>query len=109
MIQSVKHCLRKTIRQSTLTIDEMSTILVEVEATINNRPLTYMYDDLEGVSYALTLAHLLYGCRLVTRPSDKQFEISSTAKSLARQQFQVLSNFVRQWHCEYLISFYERY
>jgi len=59
--KGVKRCLRKTIGRLTLTIDEMSTILVEVEATFNNRPLTYMNDDLEGVSYALTPAHLLYG------------------------------------------------
>jgi len=84
MVQSMKHCLRKTIGRSTLTIDEMSTILVEVEAILNNRPLMYMYDDLEDVSYALTPAHLLYGHRLVTRSSDQQFEVTSTAKSLTR-------------------------
>ena len=59
---------------------------MEVEATLNNRPLTYMYDDLEGVSYALTPAHLLYGRRLVTRPSDQQFEVTSTAKSLTKSK-----------------------
>ena len=94
-----------------LTIDEMSTVLVEVEATLNNRPLTYLYDDSEGVSFALTPAHLFYGCRLVTRPSDQQFEITSTAKSSTRRakhQFRTLSNFVRMWHREYLMSLYER-
>ena len=71
MVQSVKRCLRKTIGRSSLTIDEMGTVLVEVEATINNRPLTYMYNDSEGVSFTLTPAHLIYGRRLVTRPSDQ--------------------------------------
>jgi len=47
----------------------------------------------------------------VTRPNDQQFEVNSTAKSLTRRavhQFQVLSNSVRQWHREYLMSLYER-
>jgi len=47
----------------------------------------------------------------VTRPSDQQFEVTSTAKSLTRRakhHFQVLGNFVRQWHREYLMSLYER-
>ena len=111
MVQSMKRCLRKTIGRSTLTIEEMSTVLVEVEATLNNRPLTYIYDDTEGVSFALTPAHLIYGRKLVMRPSDQQFEVASTAETLtkrAKHQFRVLSNFVRIWKREYLVSLYER-
>jgi len=41
--------------------DELVTIVAEIEATLNNRPLTYVQDDQEGVSYALTPASLIYG------------------------------------------------
>jgi len=111
MVQSIKRCLKKTIGRSTLTINEMSTVLVEVETTLTNRSLTYMYDDSERVSCALTPAHLIYGRRLTTMPSDQQFEIVSTAKSLtkgAKQQFRMLCNFVKMWQREYLLSLYER-
>ena len=40
LIKSVKRCLRKTIGKAKLTLDELTTALVEVEAVINSRPLT---------------------------------------------------------------------
>ena len=45
LVQSVKRCLKKTIGRTTLRNDELSTILVEVEAVINSIPLTYVEDD----------------------------------------------------------------
>ena len=86
-------------------------MLVEVEATHNNRPLTYMHNDSEGVSCALTSPHLIYGLTLTTAPSDQQFEIVRTAKSLTKitkLQFRTLHSFVRMWQQEYLLSLYER-
>ena len=82
--------------KSTLTFDELMTAVVEIEATLNKRPLTYVQDDEEGMSYALTPASLVYGRRLATTPSGRQFEVSSTNKALtkrAKHQFRVLSNF----------------
>ena len=79
--------------QPTLTFDEMSTVLVEVEATLNNRPLTYVYDDNEGLSYALTPADLVYGHRLAISPSGRQFEVISTAKTFTKtSKYQSISS-----------------
>jgi len=49
LVQSVKRCLRKTIGRSSLKFEELATILTEVESTLNNRPLTYLYGDDEGL------------------------------------------------------------
>ena len=111
MVGIVKRCLKKTIGRCTLTIEELSTVMIEIESTLNNRPLTYLYSDDEGVSQVLTPAHLIYGRRLTTNPSSRQFEVMSTAKTLTRRvkyQFQLLSNFARQWQREYLLSLRER-
>ena len=75
LVRSVKHCLRKVVRRSTLTFDEMSTVLVEVEATLNNRPLTYVHDNIEGLLYVLTPVDLVYGYRLGITPSGRQFKV----------------------------------
>ena len=86
--------------KSTLRFDESVTTVTEIEATLNNKPLTYVQDDEEGVSYALTPASLVYGRRLATTPSGCQFEVSSTNKTLTKQakhQFRVLNSFTRQW------------
>ena len=53
-MRSVKRCLKKSVGRSLLTFEEPHTLVVEIEATLNNRPLTYIYDDEEGPSYPLT-------------------------------------------------------
>ena len=45
MIQNVKRCLRKTIRNARLSYDDLHTVLVEMEGTVNSRPLTYVSSD----------------------------------------------------------------
>jgi len=57
----------------TLTFDELMTAVAEIETTLNNKPLTYVQGDEEGVLYALTPASLVYGQRLATTPSGRQF------------------------------------
>ena len=60
LVRSVKRCLKKSVGRSLLTFEELRTLVVEIEATLNNRPLTYIYDDEEGLSYPLTPADLIY-------------------------------------------------
>ena len=50
LVQSIKRCLKKNLGRTSLTFEELITILVEIEATLNNRPLSYLYDDEEGIS-----------------------------------------------------------
>ena len=110
MVRSVKRCLKKSLGRTSLTFEELETILIEIEATLNSRPLTYIYDEQEGVSYPLTPSCLINGRRIPTTPNDVQFEISCTNKSLtkrARYQNRVLKSFTDQWKKEYLLSLRE--
>ena len=58
-MRSVKACLRKHMGRSSLTFEDLRTIVVEIEAVLNNRPLTYVYDDENGVLYPLMPAQLV--------------------------------------------------
>ena len=68
MVQSVKRNLKNTLKNAQLNYEELITVLTEVEAVINLRPLTYLYSD--NVNQTLTPAHLIYGKRLLTLPDS---------------------------------------
>ena len=57
MVKCVKRCLKKVIGNARLFFDDMLTVLVEVEGTLNSRPLTYDDNPSEEV---LTPFHLIH-------------------------------------------------
>ena len=110
MVHSIKRCLRKVVDRTTLNFEELVTLLIEIESIINCRPLTFVYDDQEGISYALTPAHLIYGRRLASSPSASHFEVVSSNKSLtkrAKNQRHLLTQLTNCWHKDYLLSLRE--
>ena len=59
MVGDVKRCLRKTLGNAKLSLDELSTLLSEIESTLNARPLTYQREEFDAE--VLNLYHLMYG------------------------------------------------
>ncbi|GBM24877.1 hypothetical protein AVEN_23420-1 [Araneus ventricosus] len=57
-MRSIKEPLRKTLGRALLTLEELSTILTEIESVINNRPITYDSGELDEPR-ALTPSHFL--------------------------------------------------
>ena len=73
LVKSMKQCLKRTVGSAKLTSDELLTVVTEVEATLNSRPLSYILtEDLEE---PLTPSHLLVGRRLCSYP-DPFFEVN---------------------------------
>ena len=110
MVQTVKRALRKIIGRSNLHFEELNTVLIEVESVINCRPLMFVYDDCEGLSYVLTPSHLLYGRRMASSPCSGHYEIVSTNDSLTRRsrnQKHVLNQIISCWRKDYLLSLRE--
>ena len=110
LVRSVKNCLKKVIGLASLKLDELQTLLVEVECIINSRPITYVYDDTDGITYPLTSSHLLYGRTVTLQPNDKHFEIISTNQSLTKRAMyhrKLLDNFTKRWRNEYLLDLRE--
>jgi hypothetical protein len=111
LIRSVKRPLRRVIGRANLTYDELQTLVVEIEGLINARPITYMYDDTESISFPLSPSHLVYGRRITTMPNSEHYEIVSTYKSLTRKakhHRNLLERFTKQWRNEYLLALRER-
>lgn len=111
LVRSVKRPLKKVVGKSTLSIDELQTILIEIEAIINSRPITYVYGDDESGSYPLTPSDLIYGRRITSEPNSSHYEVVSTNQALTRRvrhQKSVLKQLTSLWRREYLTSLREQ-
>lgn len=110
MVKTVKQSLKKAVGRTTLTYDELNTILIEVESIVNARPMTYVYDDNESVSYPLTPSHLIYGRKITSTPNSSHFEVISTNNVLtrrARHHRNLLRQLTNHWRRDYLLSLRE--
>ncbi|XP_003741472.2 LOW QUALITY PROTEIN: uncharacterized protein LOC100908636 [Galendromus occidentalis] len=63
MVGTVKGALKRTLGRSLLTFEELRTIIAEIAATVNNRPLTYVSGDPDEPT-PLTPSHFLRGAPL---------------------------------------------
>ena len=107
MIGTVKRCLRKVLGNAKLNFEELTTVLTEIESTINSRPLTYQYDDMVE---ALTPSHLLCGRRISPQSenvdtsfdeSDNELQSNITKRFLYLSR--KLSHVWNRWRKEYLV------
>ena len=89
-----------------------NTLLVDVECVINARPLTYVYNDQEGISYPLTPSQLINGRNFCKLPHEHTYEIISTHERLSRRgkyNRAVLGQLTSRWCKKYLTSLLEAY
>lgn len=107
-VKSTKHHLKRIIGNHTLTFEEMATVLAQIEACLNSRPLSQISSNSED-PLPLTPGHFLVGEPLVL-PPDCNFE-SSNVSSLKRWHLtqRLVQDFWRRWSQEYLTQFYHRY
>lgn len=105
LIQSTKRILRKSLRKEIMTYNELLTLLKRIENILNNRPLTYVYDDEIGQP-PLTPNHLIYGRKIETTVSNTE-ETDVDVLTCDRVK-RALKYFWEQWRTEYLTSLRER-
>ena len=106
-IKSLKTCLIKTMGRETLTYEEFSTLVVQVEATLNTRPLwvvTNAEDDLD----ILTPGHFLIGANLKALPDTTYEEFQGHLGARWRHVQQIFRHYWQRWSREVLLAFNDK-
>ena len=104
-VKSIKFHLKRTLGNALLTYEEMNTLLVQIEAILNSRPLCATSDnDLEP----LTPNHFLIGhpYNIIPEPSLEHLKLNH----LSRWQYvqRLRHDFWKKWHHSYLTTLQKR-
>ncbi|XP_055522923.1 uncharacterized protein LOC129717103 [Wyeomyia smithii] len=100
-VRSAKTHLLKVLGNSTVSYEDMTTLLTQVESCLNSRPLNQMSDDPEDLE-PLTPSHFLVGSALQSIPSADYTHTNYERLNMWEAAQEGLQNFWRRWRTEYL-------
>ena len=110
LIGIIKRCLKKVAGKAFLNYDELTTLLVEIEQTLNTRPLTYLSDNNDDE--AITPSHLLCGRNIASRSFmyfDSEYcEQENNIFNRYKQLKMILCHFKKRFYDEYILALRER-
>ena len=115
IIGLTKTTIKKVLGRSFITLEALQMLVVEIEAVLNDRPLTYLSADVNDPE-PLTPSHLLYGRCIITLPhlqfeddelTDPMYCTSPLLWEKSKRQMQLLQHFQSRWKKEYITSLRE--
>ncbi|XP_043466366.1 uncharacterized protein LOC122501154 [Leptopilina heterotoma] len=106
-VKSAKHHLTRMMFSRKFTFEEFSTLLVEIEACLNSRPLCAMSTDPEELN-ALTPAHFLIGSTLSMLTDEEPPNIPENRLNRHQLLQKIRNHFWKKWSSEYLQSLQAR-
>ena len=107
--------MKKSLGRAFVTVEQLETIIVEIEAMLNDRPLTYVSSDFANPE-PLTPSHLLYGRRIrsIPHPLDNPEELddpdyldADNMRKRVDKQTHFIEQFWTRWKRGYLTSLRE--
>lgn len=107
-VRACKFHLKRVMGNASLTFEQFSTLLAQVEATLNSRPLLPLSPDPNDFD-TLTPAHFLIGRRLTTLPDMDLRDISCNRLSKYQHLQQIHQHFWSRWSKEYLNLLQQRH
>ncbi|XP_058456361.1 uncharacterized protein LOC131433782 [Malaya genurostris] len=106
-VKSFKTLLKRTIGSHSLVYDEMQTVLVQIEAILNSRPLTPLSNDSDDFE-ALTPGHFLIQRPLVAIPEPNLSEIPENRLSAWQKIQHYTQGIWKKWTFQYLSELHNR-
>ena len=116
LIGLTKNALKKTLGRAYVSYVELNTVLIEIEAILNDRPISHSSDN-ENDLCPLSPSCLIYGYRLTSLP-DEHIDLSALddpslydKEILNKRELYcrtLISNFWKRWVNDYLLALRER-
>ncbi|XP_044747143.1 uncharacterized protein LOC123308514 [Coccinella septempunctata] len=106
-VKSTKFHLKRIVGNSHLTFEGLYTVITQVEAVLNSRPLSPMSNDPNDLS-PLTPGHFLIGEPLTTLPQDDVRHVASNRLSHFKNIQKQMQHFWQRWSHEHLNHLQER-
>lgn len=106
-VKSVKHHLRRIVGTTPMTFEEVTTVLAQIEACLNSRPITQLTDDPEDFE-ALTPGHFIIGGPLNALPDPSLDHLKISRLSRWQMCQKIVQHFWNRWRNEYLNSLQQR-
>lgn len=106
-VKAIKYHLKRVVGNAKLTYEALYTVLVQIEAVLNSRPITPLSNDPSDLS-ALTPAHLLIGDTISTTAEPDLLHIKTNRLSIWQHIKQLHQHFWTRWYKEYISTLQER-
>ncbi|XP_026462660.1 uncharacterized protein LOC113365282, partial [Ctenocephalides felis] len=107
-VKLAKHHIRRVIGSSCLTYEEFTTVLTQIEAVLNSRPITGVYENPSEPTF-LTPGHFLIGDALTAFPEPALVDININRLSLWQNLTRLRDMFWKKWSIDYLSLLQKRY
>lgn len=106
-VKSVKHHMKRVLGASTPTVEEFTTLLCNIEACLNSRPIAPLNDDISSFD-ALTPGHFLIGAALKSVPMPSVLNLNESRLDRWQLMRSKYEQFWRLWSQDYLNSLQQR-
>ena len=100
-VKSAKYHLKRVVGETRLTYEEFYTVLTQIEACLNSRPLSPLSNDPNDLT-PLTPGHFLIGDALTAHPQADLRNINMHRLNRYQHLEQMTQHFWQRWHQEYL-------
>lgn len=100
-IKSAKYHIKRLIGNAHLTFENFYTVLTQIEAILNSRPLCALSNDPNDL-HSLTPGHFLIGTSLTAFPEKDLTNVAENRLSCWQRCTQIQQNFWKRWSVDYL-------
>ena len=100
-VKSMKYHLKRVLGEQKLTYEQFYTLLTQIEACLNSRPLCPLTEDVEDLEY-LTPGHFLIGGSLLSPPQEEENLNQIDLRNKWRLIEQMNLHIWKRWSNEYI-------